>query len=90
MQHPDFRVGGKVFATLGHPDKEHGMVKLTAEQQRLFVKQAPRVFKPCNGAWGRKGCTNVVLRVADENVVAAALDAAAENVSSKLKPKKED
>ena len=88
MRHPDFRVGGKIFATLGHPDKEHGMVKLTVQQQRLFVKQAPSVFTPCNGAWGRKGCTNVVLRSADENMVAAALDAAAENVASQLKPKK--
>jgi hypothetical protein len=88
MRHPDFRVGGKIFATLGHPDEEHGMVKLTVEQQRLFVKQAPSVFKPCNGAWGRKGCTNVVLQSADENVVAAALDVAAENVISKAKPKR--
>jgi hypothetical protein len=88
MRHPDFRVGGKIFATLGHPDDEHGMVKLTVQQQRLFVKQAPKVFKPCNGAWGRKGCTNVVLQAADENLVAAALDAAAENVVTKAKPKK--
>jgi hypothetical protein len=88
MRHPDFRVGGKIFATLGHPDNEHGMVKLTVQQQRLFAKQTPSVFKPCKGAWGRKGCTNVVLRSADESVVAAALDAAAENVASKVKPKK--
>jgi hypothetical protein len=64
------------------------MVKLTVEQQRLFVKQAPSVFKPCNGAWGQKGCTNVVLRSADENSVAAALDAAAENLIAKVKSKK--
>jgi hypothetical protein len=89
MRHPDFRLGGKIFATLGHPDKDHGMVKLTVHQQRLFVKQAPKVFKPCNGAWGRKGCTNVVLQSADEGVVVAALDAAAENVISKAKPKRE-
>jgi len=88
MQHPDFRVCGKIFATLGDPDNKHGMVNLTVQQQRLFVMQAPKVFKPCNGAWGRKGCTNVVLRSADENVVAAALDAAAENVIAKVKPKK--
>jgi hypothetical protein len=88
MRHPDFRIGGKIFATFGHPDGEHGMVKLTVEQQRLFVKQAPSVFAPCNGAWGQKGCTSVVLRSAEENVVAAALDAAAENVASKVKAKK--
>jgi hypothetical protein len=88
MRHPDFRVGGKIFATLGHPDDEHGMVKLTVEQQRLFVKKAPKAFKPCNGAWGWKGCTNVVLRAAGESVVAAALDAAAENVASQVKEKK--
>lgn len=59
--HPDFRLGGKIFATLGYADVEHGMVKLTPEQQKAFMKDAPRVFTPCNGAWGKAGATYVHL-----------------------------
>jgi hypothetical protein len=57
MSHPDFRVGGKIFATLGYPDDEHGMVRLTPEQQRTFRHKAPSVFEPCAGAWGKRGKT---------------------------------
>ena len=56
MNHPDFRVTGKIFASLGAPDENWGMVKLTPEQQRAFIEKAPEVFKPCSGAWGRAGC----------------------------------
>ncbi len=56
MNHPDFRVAGKIFASLGVPDKNWGMVKLTPEQQRRFIGKVPKVFKPCSGAWGRGGC----------------------------------
>ena len=87
MDHPDFRVGGKVFASLGYPDEEHGMVKLTPEQQREFIKSAPKVFKPCSGAWGRLGATNVYLAIADPSTVRAALDAAAKNVASRKQKK---
>ena len=52
MDHPDFRVGGKIFATLGYPDKKWGMVKLTPEQQRIFVPANPQVFVPAPGALG--------------------------------------
>src|SRR5689334_13176394 len=55
MNHPDFRIGGKIFATLGYPNDEHGMVKLTPEQQRKYLKKAPGVFHPCAGAWGKGG-----------------------------------
>jgi hypothetical protein len=85
MHHPDFRLGGKIFATLGVPDGNWGMVKLTPEQQRRFIKEAPEVFKPCSGAWGRKGATNVYLPSAKARIVRIALDAAAKNVSSKKK-----
>ena len=54
MDHPDFRLYGKIFASLGAPDDDWGMVKLTPAQQRAFLKQAPRMFKPCNGAWAGK------------------------------------
>src|SRR5207244_5034065 len=85
MKHPDFRVAGKIFASLGVPDENWGMVKLTPEQQRGFIRKAPRDFKPCSGAWGRQGYTNVYLASAKASVVRAALDAAAKNVGSKKK-----
>jgi hypothetical protein len=80
MHHPDFRVGGKIFASLGVPDKSWGMVKLTLEQQRAFIEKAPQIFKPASGAWGRQGYTNVYLPAATRAIVRAALDAAAKNV----------
>src|SRR5207249_5393367 len=83
MNHPDFRVAGKIFASLGVPDKNWGMVKLTSEQQHAFIEKAPKVFKPCSGAWGRQGYTNVYLASAKAGIMRAALDAAAKNVSSK-------
>src|SRR5439155_8574329 len=52
MNHPDFRVAGKIFASLGVPDKSWGMVKLTPEQQRAFIEKAPKIFKPSSGSWG--------------------------------------
>ena len=80
--HPDFRVKGKVFASLGYPDDCWAMVKLTPEQQDSFVAKAPDIFKPCNGAWGRRGCTNVHLASANRNLLSAALDAAFKNIAS--------
>ena len=80
MNHPDFRVAGKIFASLGVPDNGWAMVKLTLEQQRIFIEKAPKVFKPCNGAWGRQGATNVYLADAKASIVRAALDAAAKNI----------
>jgi YjbR protein len=82
MHHPDFRLAGKIFASLGIPDKNWGMVKLTPEQQRIFVEKAPEIFKPCRGAWGRQGYTNVYFPSAKAKIVRAALDAAAKNVVS--------
>jgi hypothetical protein len=85
MNHPDFRIGGKVFASLGYPDDEHGMVKLTPEQQRSFITKAPGVFGPCAGAWGRGGATSVHLRSAPVGLLRAALDAASKNVTTSKK-----
>ena len=85
MGHPDFRVAGKIFATLGYPNEQSGMVKLTPEQQQAFVKLAPGVFARCNGAWGRQGATIVHLKPARVNLVRGALDAAWDNVSAKKK-----
>jgi hypothetical protein len=60
MGHPDFRVGGKIFATLW-PKDGGAMVKLTPDEQEAFVKAAPDVFAPVKGAWGRGGATSVRL-----------------------------
>ena len=79
MNHPDFRVAGKIFATLAHPNKQFGMVKLTPIQQEDFAKSHPAVFNPCNGAWGRKGCTNVRLAKASKRILREAILAAWRN-----------
>jgi hypothetical protein len=85
MNHPDFRIGGKVFATLGYPDEGWAMVKLTPEQQGSFVRESPLVFRPCKGVWGERGATNVRLRSSDGALVQAALRAACENVRPTMK-----
>jgi len=65
MDHPDFRVRGKIFATLQYPDKDWGMVKLSPEQQQELVQDHPLVFVPVKGGWGRRGATSVRLAKAD-------------------------
>lgn len=82
MGHPDFRVGGKIFATL-YPDETLGMVKLTPEQQGLFIQAEPSVFRPVKGGWGRRGCTNVLLAAAKEDRVRQGLVAAWRNTAPK-------
>ena len=81
MGHPDFRVGGKIFATLS-PDGSWGMVKLKPEQQRVFVGLEPGMFEAFDNAWGRQGCTKVHLKVATKGAVGPAMVAAWENVSA--------
>lgn len=76
MNHPDFRVGGKIFATLGYPDESWAMVKLFPDQQLKFLASCPESFVPVKGAWGRQGCTNVQLRSATRERVEEALRAA--------------
>ena len=88
MNHPDFRVGGKIFASLGYPDDAWGMVKLTPAQQRSLVEQAPNVFHPCAGAWGRNGSTSIRLALVKSRTLRAALDAAYRNVRAQGKAKK--
>ena len=83
MNHPDFRVENRIFATLGYPDAGSGMVKLTPEQQETFVRVAPEAFAPANGAWGRKGGTTVRLRNAKQPVLRDALTAAWRNAAPK-------
>jgi len=76
MGHPDFRVGGKIFATLGYPKEGWAMVKLAPVEQGMFVKAEPKAFTPVTGGWGRKGATNVVLKAAKKASVRRALRAA--------------
>jgi len=72
MGHPDFRVNGRVFATL-KPDNQHGMVKLTPAAQAVFTRSHPDVFAPESGAWGRAGCTGVALKAVDEEQLGEAM-----------------
>jgi hypothetical protein len=73
MGHPDFRVGGKIFATLGYPNETRGMVKLTPDDQARFIAAQPQAFEPASGAWGRWGCTLVQLRSAKKSLVKEAM-----------------
>jgi hypothetical protein len=81
MGHPDFRVGGKIFATVGYPTGEWAMVKLTAEQQEAFCAAGPSVFVPVKGKWSAGGATNVRLRPAKAPEVRVALMTAWRNVA---------
>jgi hypothetical protein len=83
MDHPDFRVRGRIFATLGYPDQDWGMVKLTPEQQSSFVRAEPAVFVPAKGAWGRRGSTTVRLETVDQVTLTSAIVAAWRNVAPK-------
>lgn len=82
MGHPDFRANGRIFATLHH-DRKHGMVKLTPEQQRRFVQSQPEVFSLESGAWGRQGCTRVLLPSADDETLGEAMTLAWQNTAAK-------
>ena len=83
MNHPDFRVNGKIFATLGYPDKKHGMIKLPPEHQHEFTHNDPKAFVCVNGAWGRQGATSVLLPAANEASVKNALEIAWRSAAAK-------
>jgi hypothetical protein len=76
MGAPDFRVGGRIFATLASEKHGYGNLKLTPEQQAEFVGELPEVFMPIHGGWGRMGATHIRLSKASEDVLAGALRAA--------------
>jgi len=76
MGSADFRVGGKIFATLAAQKLGYGNVKLTLEQQEEFARELPEVFIPIGGGWGRMGMTHICLAKANEDVVTGALRAA--------------
>jgi len=72
MGHADFRANGRIFASL-HSEDRAGMVKLTPEEQEVFLREHPESFAPSAGAWGRQGCTNVMLAKANRPAVRAAV-----------------
>ena len=76
MGAPDFRVGGKIFATLASQDQGYGNLMLTPEQQFDFVRELPEVFLPIRGGWGRMGMTHIRLAKASKEVLAGALQTA--------------
>jgi hypothetical protein len=73
MGSPDFRVGGRIFATLASQSQGYGNLMLTPEQQAAFVEELPEVFVPITGGWGRMGMTHIRLIAANEDVLAGAL-----------------
>jgi hypothetical protein len=81
--HPDFRVQGRIFATIGHPDDTRGMVQLTPEQQAEFMHDHPEVFSPAAGKWGQNGSTIVNLPKGTKMVLLTAVEAAWKNGISK-------
>jgi hypothetical protein len=83
MEHPDFRVGGKVFATLGYPSAGWAMVKLMPDEQQDFVRTEPEVFVTVKGGWGRRGATNVRLKAVRKASLRKALEAAWRNTAPK-------
>lgn len=76
MGHADFRVGKRIFATLGHPDDRFAVVMLTPADQDLIVRDHPESFAPVKGAWGASGSTTVTLAKARVRAATAALEAA--------------
>jgi hypothetical protein len=73
MGAPDFRVGGRIFATLASEKQGYGNLMLTPEQQAAFVAELPVVFLPIKGGWGRMGMTHIRLDAANEDLLAGAL-----------------
>jgi hypothetical protein len=81
--HADFRVGKRIFATLGHPDPDWGMVQLTPEQQSMLVEAEPEMFRPVPGGWGKRGSTHVRLAATDQTTLQSALTLAWTNFAPK-------
>src|SRR5580704_4416234 len=76
MGAPDFRVGGRIFATLASQSQGYGNLMLNPDQQAAFVEELPEVFLPIHGGWGRMGATHIRLATATEEVLSGALQTA--------------
>jgi len=72
----DFRVGGRIFATLASVKEGYGNLMLTPEIQAEFLRERPDLFLPVHGGWGRNGATHIRLAVADEDSLRGALHSA--------------
>ena len=72
----DFRVGGRIFATLSSVQHGYGNLMLSSEQQADFVGERPDLFLPVHGGWGRMGVTHIRLELATEDVLTGALQIA--------------
>ncbi len=83
QHHPDFRVKGKIFATLGYPDVAWGMVNLTPDEQQAYMRIAPDAFFPASGAWGKGGSTLVKLSKVSKATLQDALQSAWTNRAAK-------
>ena len=91
MGQADFRVGGRIFATLAAQEAGYGNLMLTVDEQQVLVDEMPEIFLPIPGGWGRMGMTHVRLKEADEDILAGALQTAyrlrvAKNAKTKKKP----
>ena len=73
MGAPDFRVGGRIFATLASESQGYGNLMLTPEQQAAFVAEQPEIFLPIHGGWGESGATHIRLAAASEDQLTGAL-----------------
>jgi hypothetical protein len=88
MNHPDFRLNNRIFATLSGQEKGCGVLKLTLDQQAAFIADQPHTFSPVQGGWGRMGMTYIQLNQADESIMAGALKTAYQNLHAKQTQKK--
>jgi hypothetical protein len=73
MGSPDFRVGGRIFATLASQAEGYGNLMLSPELQTVFVQERPEIFRPIPGGWGKMGSTHILLSKADEDTLTGAL-----------------
>ena len=83
MDHSDFRARGKIFATLGYPNDEWGMVKLSRRDQAAWVESDASTFVPAKGAWGWHGCTCVHLKSVTIATLRLAIKLAWDNVTGR-------
>ena len=76
MGSPDFRIGGRIFATLAAQAQGYGNLMLSPEQQHDLVTEQPDIFLTVAGGWGRMGATHVRLAEANEDLLRGALELA--------------
>jgi hypothetical protein len=76
MGQPDFRVGGRIFATLASAKQDYGNLMLTSQQQAAFIEELPDIFLPIAGGWGRMGMTHVRLAGVKEDILTGAIHTA--------------